>query len=78
MTDTELALLSEKLDLLIRLTALSMADGKRQTDQIALLSRAGLSPRDIADMLGTSANAVSVELSRLRRLGVIKAPAKRR
>lgn len=78
MTDAEVAVLSEKLDLLIRLVALSLADGKRQTDQILLLSRAGLSPRDIADLLGTSANAVSVELSRLRRLGVIKSAAKRR
>jgi DNA-binding NarL/FixJ family response regulator len=78
VADADFTEFSQKLDLLIRLVALSLADGKRQSDQILLLSRAGLTPREVADLLDTSANTVSVELSRLRRLGVIKSPGKRR
>jgi len=65
--------LSRQLTVLIRLTAISVTDGKKQTDQILALSRAGLAPRDIADILGTSPNTVSVELSRLRKAGTLGA-----
>jgi DNA-directed RNA polymerase specialized sigma24 family protein len=69
---------SGKLDLIIRLLALNLSDGKRQADQIVLLNRAGFTPRQIAELLGTSANTVSVELSRLRRQGVLETPARGR
>ena len=58
---------AEKLDMLIRLVAIGLCDGKKQKDQIALLDGAGLKPKAIADMLDTTANNVSVTLTTLRK-----------
>jgi DNA-directed RNA polymerase specialized sigma24 family protein len=69
--------LLQKVDLLIRLTAVSAVDGKPQREQIALLSRAGFQPRDIAELLGTTANSVRVELSRQRHGGASRRTRKR-
>jgi DNA-directed RNA polymerase specialized sigma24 family protein len=56
-----------KLDSILRLLAVVATKDMRQRDQIALLDRAGLPPRDIADVLGTSSNTVRVELVGIRR-----------
>jgi DNA-binding NarL/FixJ family response regulator len=40
---------------------------KKQKDQIAILSRTGFQPKDIADLLGTTPNNVSVTLSDIRK-----------
>ena len=52
---------------LINLLALLLVKGLPQGEQIALLDRAGLRPSEIAEMLGTTANTVSVELSNRRK-----------
>jgi hypothetical protein len=52
---------------LVNLLALLLVQERKQGDQIALLSRAGLRPADIAALLGTTRNTVSVELSSQRR-----------
>jgi DNA-binding NarL/FixJ family response regulator len=57
----------EKLDDLLRVLTISVAKGMKQGDQIALLARAGLSPKKIADLLGTTSNTVNVALSNLRK-----------
>lgn len=54
--------MSQQLDALIRLQALSMGEGKSMRDHIVLLSRAGLEPKTIADIVGSTANAVSVAI----------------
>jgi DNA-binding CsgD family transcriptional regulator len=41
--------------------------GFKQRDQIAILNQAGLQPKTIADLLGTSGNTVRVELVALRK-----------
>jgi transcriptional regulator len=56
-----------KLDAIIRLLVIDIAEGKDQTEQIRLLSLAGFQPKKIAEMLGTTANNVSVRLSSLRK-----------
>jgi DNA-binding CsgD family transcriptional regulator len=43
-----------------------------QTEQIASLSRIGFSPKDIADVLGTTANTVRVALVSIRKAGRVK------
>jgi DNA-binding NarL/FixJ family response regulator len=43
--------------------------GVKQREQIAILNQAGLSPKDIAALLGTSSNTVRVELVALRKAG---------
>lgn len=63
---TEEQILSQ-LDQIRRILAITATSGLKQREQIALLSRAGLQPKDIADLVGTSSNTVRVELVALRR-----------
>jgi len=67
MSDPQLKLISDKLDTLIRLQIASLTIDKSQNDQISLLSKAGFQPKTIADLIGTTPNAVRVFLSRTRR-----------
>ncbi|MBK8457829.1 MAG: sigma-70 family RNA polymerase sigma factor [Phyllobacteriaceae bacterium] len=63
----------QKLDTLIRLQAhLAVSNLNSQKEKILFLSRAGISPREIADLLGTTANTVNVALSNARKDGSIK------
>jgi hypothetical protein len=60
--------ISRKLDALIRLSALNLVkDIKIQKDQISILSDAGFFPKQIADILGTNNNVVSVTLNSLKK-----------
>jgi len=61
-------IISDKLEMLIRLTAIGMCEGKGQKEQIALLSNAGMQPKAIANLLDTTPNNVSVTLSHLRKI----------
>jgi hypothetical protein len=56
-----------KLDILIRIVALSNTKGLTSTDKISLLNQAGLAPKNIAEIIGTSQNVVNVRLSQMRR-----------
>jgi DNA-directed RNA polymerase specialized sigma24 family protein len=57
----------KKIDVLTRLLAIGLVSGKKQRDQIRLLSIAGLGPSEIAALIGTSPNTVNVALSALRK-----------
>jgi len=61
-----------KLDQLLRVLTISVTKGLKQTEQIALLDRIGLKPKEIAELLGTSSNTVSVALSNLRKTEPIR------
>jgi DNA-directed RNA polymerase specialized sigma24 family protein len=52
---------------ILRLLAVVATKEMKQRDQIALLDRAGLPPREIADIVGTSSNTVRVALVEIRR-----------
>jgi len=57
----------EKLDVLIKLQATALvASMDSQKDRIVFLNRAGLKPKLIAEIIGTTANHVSVVLSNAR------------
>jgi DNA-directed RNA polymerase specialized sigma24 family protein len=63
-----------RLDALIRLTemgvrlaALTATGDRSQRDKIALLDAAGWAPKEVADLLGTTPNTVSVVLYGLRK-----------
>ena len=58
--------IANKLDVLIRLSALTICEGKPRRDQFVLLSNAGIHPAEIANILGTEASTVRGELSRVR------------
>jgi DNA-binding NarL/FixJ family response regulator len=57
----------EKLDTLIRLTAVGAIQGKKQRDQIIALASAGLSRHEIAELVGTTPGTVSVEISTMKK-----------
>jgi DNA-directed RNA polymerase specialized sigma24 family protein len=60
--------ISAKLDTLIRLSALNVVkDLKTQKEQIAVLSDADFKPKEIADILRTTSNTVSVTLTEIRK-----------
>ena len=61
-----------KLDNLLRLVAASVTKGLKQNEQIALLDHAGFPPKEIANLLGTTSNTVSVALTNLRKGGAKK------
>jgi hypothetical protein len=59
---------SEKLDILIKLQAAALTASMESTkDKIMFLSKAGLRPTLIAEIVGTSANHVNVTLSKGRK-----------
>ncbi len=60
-------LLLEKVDQILRIIAAFATKDMKQRDQIALLDRAGLQPKYIAELLGTSSNTVRVGLVGLRK-----------
>ena len=63
----DLRALEEKMDTLIKLVACGLVADKSQREQIEMLSRIGLSPKEIAGLIGTTSNTVSVMLTGLRK-----------
>jgi DNA-binding CsgD family transcriptional regulator len=65
----------QRLDTIIRLQArIAVGHLNTQKEKIVFLSSAGLSPKEIGDILGVSANSVSVTLLGVRK--ATKAPKK--
>ena len=54
----------EKLNTLIKLSAITVCGNKTQKEKILLLASSDISPKIIAELLGTTANTVSVTISR--------------
>jgi hypothetical protein len=52
---------------LLNLLALMLVQERQQVEQISLLSRAGFRPFEIAGLLDTTANNVSVRLAEIRK-----------
>ena len=57
----------EELKNIKRLLALSLIKDKNQTEQIKFLSDAGFQPKEIAEIINTSANTVRVTKTRIRK-----------
>ena len=58
---------TSRLDKIIRLLTLIATQNLSQKDKIVILSRAGFGPKDIADLIDTTPNTVSVTLTSLRK-----------
>ena len=63
MTEKQFQEFIKKFDRHTRLVAIALLADKKQQDQITLLSQAGLQPKEIAELLGTTPNTVRVTLS---------------
>ena len=69
-------LVAQKLDTLIRLQARIAVSGLgTQKERVLFLSSAGLSPKEIGEILGVSANSVSVALTQAKKTN--STPAKK-
>jgi len=62
--ENDFKVLENKIDILIRLIASAITYGKELKHQTRILHNAGFQPKEIAKLLGTSANSVSVTLSK--------------
>lgn len=67
MTKDQFNEISKKIDILTRLLALSLVSEKKQKDQIFILNKIGLQPKQIAEILNTTTNTVSVTLSKMKK-----------
>ncbi len=66
--EVDVSRIEAKLDILIRLLALSIASEELSLkDRAIRLQRAGMGPKEIAALCDTTANAVSVALSTAKR-----------
>lgn len=63
----EMRMMIDRLDILIKLTAANVIQGKDFKEQVWLLSSVGLQPKEIADILGKTPNNVRVTLSAIRK-----------
>jgi uncharacterized protein YjcR len=64
MNDGMITEISDKLDTLIRIQALLAVRGmEKQKDKIIFLYGAGIRPKDIASILGTTPNTVNVAMA---------------
>lgn len=62
----------ERLDLIIKLLAMNiMSDESTQKDKIIKLSKLGLQPKEIANILNKSAHSVSGAISKAKKAGLI-------
>ena len=64
--------LETELKIVRRLLALSLIEGKKKREQIELLAAAGMDRHDIAELVGTTAGSVSVEISNMKKSGVLR------
>ena len=66
--NSQLKEISDKLSTLIQITVLGLLkDAKNQREKIVLLANAGLPTARIAELVGTTSNTVSKELSVIRK-----------
>lgn len=58
---------SNKLDIVIRLLAIEVVKGRELKGQVKFLHQAGLEPKEIAEILGKTPNAIRVTLFAIRK-----------
>lgn len=73
MSDKDFEELCEKLDILIKLTAMNALKGRTLTDQVEILSVIGLHSKEIATILGADSATVRALKSRIKRRKTRKA-----
>lgn len=67
MTSQQFDDVLSELRRIVRLMTLSITKELSQREQIALLSTAGFQPKEIAELIGTTPNTVSVTLAHIRK-----------
>lgn len=67
MDSDEKGEITAQLNRITKLLVIIATKDQKQREQIEILSRTGFQPKDIADLLGTTPNNVSVTLSDIRK-----------
>ena len=69
MTKTTEEAILQQLRCITRILLMDATKGQKRKEQIGFLSDAGFEPKEIAELLGISANSVSVTLAKIRKQG---------
>ena len=67
MNGQDIKEICDRLDILIKLSVANIISGKEYDDQVRILSSAGLQPKEIAEFLDRTPNAISIKLTELRK-----------
>ena len=59
--------LLKKMDALIKLSTISSMKEKSQMEKVSVLNGMGFGPKEIANLINTSSNSVSVALNKLKK-----------
>lgn len=73
MDSKQFEAIMKKLNILVRLLSLDVAQGREFREQVRILSAAGLTPKEIADSLGKTLNNVNQALYHIRHKKGMKA-----
>ena len=60
MREEQFSILKNQNDMIIKLLAASVIEGKNLSEQVSLLTTVGLAPAEIAGILGKNRNLISV------------------
>lgn len=67
MSGKDIEGICDRLDILIKLMVANVVSEKAYDDQVRILSSVGFQPKEIADFLNRTPNAVSIKLTELRK-----------
>lgn len=67
MDEENLKSIDTKMSLMLKLLALNIVSGKQVNEQISLLHNAGITPKDIAEILGKTQQHVNTTLYKMRK-----------
>lgn len=67
MSENNLKSIESKLDIIIKILASNISEGKSQTESILNLSKLGLDRNAIADIVGATPSTVSVRMSEAKK-----------
>ena len=67
MEDKQVSELTKRLDKIIKLLAIQYTSGKTGKAAIIALSNVGFQPKEVAELVGTTAHTVSVTLNLLKK-----------
>lgn len=67
MNERDAKEICDRLDIMIKLMVANIVSTKEYEDQVWILSSAGFQPKEIAEFLGKSPNAIRVKLFELRK-----------
>jgi hypothetical protein len=67
MSGEDIKRVCDRLDILIKLSVANIISNMEYDDQVRILSSAGFQPKEIAEFLDRTPNAISIKLTELRK-----------